>query len=150
MDRLDPLAAGFSISDIRTESQTAAGSGVDFSTLFLSLGIFIILSCIILLSFAVSIFFDSRKQQIRTYHALGFKNLFIGKILFLETIFHTVIGAIPGVFIGYFINILIIHALNSVWSGAVQTNTLTAQFGVVPVDLGFRRHINNICSSYTF
>ncbi|MFZ0280691.1 MAG: ABC transporter permease, partial [Bacteroidales bacterium] len=134
---IDPLAAGFSISDIRTESQTAAGSGVDFSTLFLSLGVFIILSCIILLSFAVSIFFDSRKQQIRTYHALGFKNLFIGKILFLETIIHTVTGAIPGVFTGYFINILIIHALNSVWSGAVQTNTLTAQFGVVPVISGF-------------
>ncbi len=134
---IDPLAAGFSISDVRTESQTAAGSGVDFSSLFLSLGIFIILSCIILLSFAISIFFDSRKQQIRTYHALGFKNRFIGKTLFLETIFHTIIGAVPGVFTGYFINILIIRALNSVWSGAVQTNTLTAQFGLIPVISGF-------------
>jgi putative ABC transport system permease protein len=133
----DPEIAGFTITRIRSESKAAAAGGIDFSTLFLSLGVFILLSCIILLSFAVSIFFDSRKEQVRTYHALGFKNIFIKKILFLETMFYTVIGAVPGVFIGFLMNKQIIGALNSVWKGAVQTDTITAQFGFLPVATGF-------------
>ena len=134
---LDPEITGFTLTRIRSESKAAAGSGVDFSTLFLSLGIFILLSCIILLSFAVSIFFDSRKEQVRTYHALGFKNIFIKKTLFLETMFYTVIGAVPGVFLGFLMNKQIISALNSVWKGAVQTDTITPQFGFSPVVAGF-------------
>jgi hypothetical protein len=68
----DPEIAGFTITRIRSESKAAAAGGVDFSTLFLSLGVFILLSCIILLSFAVSIFFDSRKEQVELI-MYGFK-----------------------------------------------------------------------------
>lgn len=134
---IDPAITGFTVSDIRNESKDAATSGVDFSSLFLGLGIFIILACIILLSFAVSIFFDSRKEQVKTYHALGFKNSFIRKVFFLETLFQSFTGAIPGVFMGFFINVQIINALNSVWRGAVQTDTLAPQFGILPLVSGF-------------
>jgi ABC-type antimicrobial peptide transport system permease subunit len=131
-----PGHTGFTVSAARNASNKAAGEGVDFSTLFLSLGIFIVISCIILLSLAVSMFFDSRKDQIRTYFALGFRNNFIKKLLFLETSVLSLAGAIPGVFVGYFVNMLIINALNSVWSGAVQTNTLTADFSFLPLLCG--------------
>ncbi len=134
---LDPLKTGFTISDIREKSSNAAMEGVDFSTLFLSLAIFIIVSCMILLSLAVSMFFDSRKSQIRTYFALGFRNKQIRNLLLSETMIISSSGAITGVFLGYFINILIIKALNSVWRGAVQTNTLSADFTYLPLLAGF-------------
>jgi putative ABC transport system permease protein len=136
-DSFSPSVSGFTISDIRKKSSTAAVTGVDFSSLFLGLGIFINISCIILLSFAVSLFFDSRKEQVRTYFALGFKNLFIKKLLFTESLFYTIAGALPGVFTGFLLNTFVIRALNSVWKGAVQTDTLSAHFGVVPLVTGF-------------
>jgi len=136
-DSFSPSVSGFTISDIRKKSTSAAGTGVDFSSLFLGLGIFINISCIILLSFAVSLFFDSRKEQVRTYYALGFKNFFIKKLLFTESLFYTIAGALPGVFIGFLLNSLVIKALNSVWKGAVQTDTLAAHFGTMPLVTGF-------------
>jgi putative ABC transport system permease protein len=134
---LDPLKSGFTISDIRTKSSNAASDGVDFSSLFLSLSFFIIVSCLILLSLALSMFFDSRREQVRTYFALGFRNKQIRNLLLSETLIISAAGAIAGIILGLLFNKLIIIALNSVWRGAVQTNTLTSEFGFVPVITGF-------------
>jgi putative ABC transport system permease protein len=134
---LDPLKTGFVFTDTGKKSDRAAGEGVNFSTLFLSLAVFIIVSCIILLSLAVSMFFDTRKEQMRTYFALGFKNSYIRKLLFSETMVISFAGVVPGIFLGYLLNILTIKALNSVWSGAVQTNTLSAYFSIIPLLTGF-------------
>jgi putative ABC transport system permease protein len=132
-----PDKSGFTITNPRTEAVKAASESVDFSTLFLSLGIFMIVSCIILLSLAVTSFFDSRKGEISTLFALGFTNRWIGRLLFLETLIIVLIGTIPGVFAGLLINKIIIHALNSVWSGAVQTDTMTGYFSAIPLISGF-------------
>jgi ABC-type antimicrobial peptide transport system permease subunit len=134
---LDPAKGGFTISDLRAKNRKAASEGVDFGTLFLSLSIFIILSCIILLSMSLSLFFDSRKDQIKTYHALGFRNLKVFLLIFYETLFISVAGALAGIFLGYLVDILIINALNNVWTGAVQTNTLSPGFSIMPLLAGF-------------
>ena len=134
---LDPARTGFMITDFRQSAEKAADESVDFSTLFLGLSFFIIISCIVLFSMAVSVLFDSRKNQITVFYNLGFKNRFIKKLLFAEVTSLSVIGALPGVFLGYSVNILIIKALNSVWSGAVQTDTLSAGFSILPLIYGF-------------
>jgi putative ABC transport system permease protein len=132
-----PEKSGFSINDIRADALKAASESVDFSTLFLSLGFFIIVSCIILLSLSVSLFFESRKDQVFTFFALGFTDRWITRLLFLETSFIALAGVIPGVFAGAMINFLIISALNSVWTGAVQTNTLSSHMSALPMLSGF-------------
>ncbi|MCX6329520.1 MAG: hypothetical protein NTZ85_08430 [Bacteroidia bacterium] len=133
----DPVKTGFTVSDIKKSTNNAAEGGVDFSVLFLSLSFFIVISCMILLSMAISLFFDSRRSQIRTYYALGFRNRVIEKQLFLEIIFLAGTGALFGVFLGYLVNTLIIKALNTVWNGAVQTNTLSSEFSIVQLLYGF-------------
>jgi putative ABC transport system permease protein len=133
----NPEKTGFSVNFIRDEAIKAAQESVDFSTLFLSLGFFIILSCIILLALSVSLFFDSRKEQLATLFALGFTDKWIEKLLFFETGVIALAGAVPGVFAGGIINWLIIRALNSVWSGAVQTDTIGAYLAVLPLITGF-------------
>lgn len=135
--KLDPADAGFTVRNLRISGEEAASQGVDFSTLFLSLGFFIILSCIILLSFSVSIFFESKKEQVRTYFALGFRNGKIASLLFLETAIISIAGASVGVLLGFGVNLLIINALNSVWTGAVQTDTISASFSIIPILTGF-------------
>lgn len=133
---LDPEKSGFSVLDIRNSSGKAAEGGTDFGSLFLSLGFFIIVSCIILLSLAVSVFLDTRKRQVETFFALGFRGRDIRNMLFVETSLLSLAGALPGVLLGYLLNILIVFALNSVWSGAVQTNTLSAGFSIMPLVYG--------------
>ena len=134
--KLKPENTGFTITDVRDQVNKAASEGIDFSSLFLSLGIFIIVSCLILLALSVGIFFDSRKGHVMTYFALGFTNKWIENLLFLETFSISLLGAVPGVFAGGLINLLIINALNSVWSGAVQTNTLNTHFAIMPLAVG--------------
>lgn len=124
--KLNPEKLGFSISDAYAAGINAANNGVDFSSLFLSLSFFIIASAILLLSLLVSSFFESRKKQVKTLFSLGFKNSSIAKLLLYETALISFLASFGGVFLGVFFNDIIIYALNSVWEGAVQTNTLIA------------------------
>jgi ABC-type antimicrobial peptide transport system permease subunit len=134
---LDPYRTGFTITDIQTESIRAASQGTDFSTLFLSLGFFIILSSVILLILVISTYLESRRAQIRTFFALGFTDRHIGKMLIYEAGLVAFAGALAGIAAGVLFNLMVIKALNSVWSGAVQTNTLVAGMAFYPVLAGF-------------
>jgi putative ABC transport system permease protein len=125
---LKPDRSGFIIRNLYNDSIKAAESGVDFSTLFISLGFFIVISSILLLSLVVSLYFDSRKSYIYTLRALGFTSRKINLLLFLESVVISVAGIITGIIAGGFFNYEIIRALNSVWSGAVQMNTLNTSF----------------------
>ena len=134
---LDPDKSGFSITDLSGESLKAANKSVDFGTLFLSLGFFLILASVVLLLLAVTSYFDSKRGQINTLFALGFKNSWIKQLFFLESGLIALIGCFIGAFAGYIVNIIITRALNSVWRGAVQTDTLEAFFRLVPILTGF-------------
>jgi ABC-type antimicrobial peptide transport system permease subunit len=134
---IDPYKAGFGISDLRQESVRAANEGVDFSTLFLSLGFFLILSALILLILVVSTFYESKKDHVMALYSIGFSNREIEKLLFLESGIIAVAGAFLGTFAGALFNLVIIKALNSVWQGAVQTNTLTSEFDPWSLVTGF-------------
>ncbi len=134
---LDPGKVGFTVSNLRDQSLKAAESSVDFGSLFLSLGFFLILASLLLLSFASSLYFDSKRRHITTLYALGFKNSWISRLLFFESALISVTGCLIGAFTGYFADLLIIKALNTVWNGAVQTNTLQAYFDLYPIAIGF-------------
>ena len=134
---LDPDAVGFTISDLEAESVKAANASVDFGTLFLSLGFFLIIASLVLLSFATSSYFEAERRYINILYALGFKNRWITKFLLLETGIIAFTGCTIGAITGYFFNLFITKALNTVWIGAVQTNTLDAYFDTLSVLTGF-------------
>ena len=134
---IDPYKSGFTISDLSEESVRAANEGVDFSTLFLGLGFFIILSALILLILVVSNFYESKKDQVMTLYSIGFANREIEKMLFIESGLIAVTGALLGVFAGGSFNKVIISALNSVWLGAVQTDALISGFEPLSMLSGF-------------
>jgi ABC-type antimicrobial peptide transport system permease subunit len=133
----DPSSVGFIISDLSFESANAADKSVDFGSLFISLGFFLILASLVLLSFASSSYFDSKKSQVRTLFALGFSNKWISGLLLSETGLIGLAGSLMGAFAGYGIDIILTKALNTVWTGAVQTNTLNPYFSIIPVMYGF-------------
>lgn len=132
-----PDIYGFSVTDLSGEYFKAANESVDFSTLFLSLAFFLLVASVVLLSFAVTSYFDSKRRQISTFFALGFNNRWIKQLLFLEVGLIALTGCLTGAFAGFLVNILITRALNSVWKGAVQTDTLEAFFNLTPILTGF-------------
>ncbi|MCU0456366.1 MAG: ABC transporter permease [Bacteroidales bacterium] len=134
---IDPSVAGFSVTDLRVRNKNAYSRGVDFGMLFIGLSFFILLSCVVLLSMALKLFLDSRKGEIRTYYSIGFNNAKIKRLLIYETLLTAIAGAIAGSVLGYLVNYLIVNALNSVWIGAVQTDTLAPAFSVLPVASAF-------------
>jgi ABC-type antimicrobial peptide transport system permease subunit len=134
---LDPGNTGFTMTDLSSESVKAANNSVDFGTLFLSLGFFLILASLVLLSYTASSYFDSKRKHINTLFALGFKNRWIARLLFFESGIISLTGCFIGAFAGYLINIVMTMALNTVWNGAVQTDTLKASFSLVPLVSGF-------------
>lgn len=134
---LDPYKMGFSITDPSADSFKAADESVDFGTLFLSLGFFLVLASMVLLSFAATSYFDSKKTHINILFALGFKNMWIAKLLFLEAGITGFMGCFIGSIGGYLVNIIITGALNTVWNGAVQTDALNAHFSLVSLLSGF-------------
>ena len=62
--KLDPGITGFVVTNIRDESKRAASSGVDFSTLFLSLGFFMISSSVLLLVLVLASYFESKRKEV--------------------------------------------------------------------------------------
>jgi len=134
---IDPFKNGFRIIDARGNAIRAASNSVDFSTLFLSLGFFIIISSLVLLSLVVTTYFESRKDHIVIMRAIGFRKQLIKRILFLETAIIAFLGSLAGMFAGGLFNRGVIGALNSVWRGAVQTNTLSASMDIRSLLTGF-------------
>jgi ABC-type lipoprotein release transport system permease subunit len=133
--KFDPRLCGFEITNIYHDSISAASKSVDFSTLFISLGFFMIVASMLLLWFAVSFYLETKENEIRALFAIGFRKKSIAKLLFLETSLSALAGCLAGAFAGLIVNVIIIKALNSVWQGAVQTDTLTASFslaGILP------------------
>lgn len=134
---INPSIIGFTVNEIFNDSIEAAENSVDFGTLFLSLGFFLILAAFVLLSFAVSFYFDLKKNDVRTLYSLGFKSRLIGRILLAELLPVAFGACIIGSITGYLINIILINALNTVWRGAVQTNALIVSFDLLTIITGF-------------
>ncbi len=134
---IDPARNGFTARNAHREALEAASNSVDFTSLFMSLGFFIIISSLILLSLVVHSWLDSRKEQVMLMRAVGFRSGLITRILFFETSIIAVAGSLAGILAGVLFNRLVIVALNSVWKGAVQTNTLTASADAGNMAAGF-------------
>ncbi|MCL2168291.1 MAG: FtsX-like permease family protein [Lentimicrobiaceae bacterium] len=99
----------------------AAKSGVDFSTLFLFLGFFIIISALMLMLVPLSEMLFHRKNEIVLLKAIGFPNKRIVKLLWHESIPVVCFSAIMGVISGLAYTFLVLFLLGNVWKGATHT-----------------------------
>ena len=100
----------------------AAKSGVDFSSLFLSLGIFIIISAAILMLVPLSEMLFRRRSELNLLRATGFSNKRIFRLLWRESIPVVLFSALLGIIVGLIYTYLILFLLGSVWKGATHTD----------------------------
>lgn len=134
---LSPSDAGMQLVHPRMQGLQGANGGVDFASLFLSLGFFIILSAILLMKNPLVEMFTLRQGEIQLYRQLGFRDKDIRKGLFREA-FSVILFASPwGVLAGLLYSALTLWLLGNVWSGATHTEGFTLHIQPLTLLIGW-------------
>lgn len=119
--RLNPKDAGMQVIHPRTQGLQAAVGGVDFASLFLALGFFIIVAAVLLMKNPLVEMFTQRRGEIALYRQMGYADATIFRNLYREA-FTTMLCASPlGVLAGLLYSGLTLWLLGNVWSGATHT-----------------------------
>ena len=118
---LTPSDAGVLLFHPREQGLAGAKGGVDFSSLFLSLGFFIILASIMLMKSPLTEMFTLRLGEIQLYRQLGFTEWNIGRRLFEESFCIMLLASPLGVAAGLAYSSITLWLLGNVWSGATHT-----------------------------
>ena len=136
-DGLTPAMFGLQILYPREAGLKAARNGVDFSSLFLSLGIFIIISAFLLMLIPLSEMLCRRREEMTLLTALGFPRKRIVQLLWRETAPVTALAALPGMVVGTGYTRLILILLGTLWKGATHTGdfVLMLRFYGLPVGM---------------
>ena len=119
--KLLPKDSGIQLIHPRAKGLQGATGGVDFASLFLSLGFFIILAAILLMKNPLVEMFTLRQGEIRLYRQMGFKDKDIRKGLFKEAFSVMLLASPWGVIAGLLYSSLTLWLLGNVWSGATHT-----------------------------
>ena len=135
--KLTPHDAGLQVVHPRSQGIKGATGGVDFASLFLSLGFFIILSAILLMKNPLVEMFTQRRGEIALYRQMGFADTTIFRNLYREA-FTTMLCASPlGVLAGLLYSGLTLWLLGNVWSGATHTEGFALHIRPLTVIVGW-------------
>lgn len=121
---IEPEDIGLVFTPVYSQGLNAANNSVDFGGLFLSLSFFVIAAGILLTVLIYSLNTESRREETGILSGLGFERKLILKIRFGESILVTLLGGFVGAAFGVLYNYALVWGLNSVWQGAVHTNSL--------------------------
>ena len=112
---------GMQLSHPRATAFQAARNGVDFSSLFLSLGFFIILSAVLLMLVPLSEMLQQRKDETTLMYSLGYTSKRIIKLYWLESVPVVLGSSVAGVAFGLIYTWFVLFLLGTVWKGATHT-----------------------------
>ena len=121
LSKLDAGQFGIQLIYPRDTGLYAARNGVDFASLFLALGFFIILSAMLLLIIPFSEMIYQRRDEISLLQAIGYPQKRIIRILWMESTPVIFISAIGGILAGFLYTTLVMWLLGNVWQGATHT-----------------------------
>jgi putative ABC transport system permease protein len=111
--------------------------GVDFASLFLALGFFIIVAAILLMKNPLVEMFTQRRGETALYRQMGFADTTIFRNLYREA-FTTMLCASPfGVLAGLLYSSLTLWLLGNVWSGATHTEGFALHIRPLTVIFGW-------------
>lgn len=135
--QITPKQMGVLISHPTEDALYLAQNGTDFSSLFLALGFFIILSGILLMQNPLLEMLEKRKGEVELYRTLGFSPRRIYTMLAKE-IGRVVLCASPiGVLAGILYSGITLFLLGNVWSGATHTEGFALHVNVLTLLIGW-------------
>ena len=114
----------------------SAKNGVDFSSLFLSLGFFIIVSAMLLMLIPLSEMLYQRRHEIALLKALGYTRKRVTRILWMESAPVVFLFSVAGVIAGLLYTTITMWLLGNVWKGATHTDGFSVYPSITTVVLG--------------
>ncbi len=130
---LDPAALGLAFNPVRQEGDQAGAGTVDFGQLFIGLSFFIVVAALLLTNLLFVFGVEHRAGETGILLALGFTPARIVRLFLAEGAVLAITGGVIGSICGIFYNQVVIHALGSLWRGAVGTSEL--RFHLEPLTL---------------
>lgn len=115
----------------------AATHGTDFSSLFMALGFFIILSAILLMQNPLLEMFAQRKDEITLYRQLGYKAKDIQMLLSREAFSVMLLASPLGIIAGILYSGITLWLLGNVWSGATHTEGFALHIDPMTIIIGW-------------
>jgi putative ABC transport system permease protein len=134
---VDPARLGFRINAVKEEGLAAARGGVDFGQLFAGLGMFVIISGMLLTVLLLQFTLQKRTSQIQLFASLGFSKTLIHKILLGEAFVIVSLGAFAGLLLSVIYTRWVFEGLNKIWFDIVRTETLQIYYSPLHLIAGF-------------
>lgn len=123
LENLTPEMFGLQLIHPRADALYAAGNGVDFSSLFLALGFFIVVAALLLMYTPLAEMYSSRQEEIATMQVLGYSQSRLRRQLFNEALPIVLAAAIAGIVGAVVYTEIILWLLEGVWKGATHTSS---------------------------
>ena len=133
---LDPLANGFSVYDVRSQSLAASAGATDFGEYFTYFSTFLVVSALLLAGLFFKLGVEQRLQEVGLLQALGLdpaaiRRLFVGEALVLGAL-----GGLVGIAGAIAYSALIMLGLRTWWVEAVGTTALALHIDAVSLIVG--------------
>jgi putative ABC transport system permease protein len=125
LQKIDPLAMGLAVRDIRVESLQASRGATDFGEYFVYFSFFLVVSALMLAALFFKLSVEQRAREVGLLRAVGFKPAAVRRIWMFEGLLLSATGAAAGVLGGVAYAYALVTALRTWWIDAVGTTALT-------------------------
>ncbi|MFH1498079.1 MAG: FtsX-like permease family protein, partial [Verrucomicrobiota bacterium] len=123
--RIDPLAMGFSIHDVRTEGLAASRGATDFGEYFAYFSIFLVVSSLVLAALFFKLGIEQRAREVGLLRSVGFTTPGVRRLFAAEGLVLSAIGSPLGIAGAVAYGHVMMIGLRTWWAGGVGTTALT-------------------------
>jgi putative ABC transport system permease protein len=134
--RIDPLALGVAVRDVRAGSLAASRGATDFGEYFTYFSFFLVISALMVTSLFFRLGIEQRAREIGLLRSVGFSHAMVRRLFLAEAFVLASCGALLGIggAVGYAAGMM--AGLRSWWSGAVGTRALNLHVSAASLGAG--------------
>ena len=133
---IDPIAAGFTVIDVRAQKLAASAGATDFGAYFSYFSFFLMVSALLLSALFFRLGIEQRLPQIGVLRAAGFSLADIRRVFLIEGARVAIAGAVLGAALAVGWAALMMFALRTWWVGAVGTTLLRLHVDPLSLAIG--------------
>ena len=131
--KLDPIALGIAVRDVRTEALGASKGATDFGEYFTYFSVFLVVSALVLTALFFKLGIEQRVREVGLLRAVGFSTPAVRRLFTTEGLVLAVVGSVIGTLGAVAYAAVLMTGLRTWWVDAVGTTALTLH--ITPLSL---------------
>ncbi len=132
-----PAQVGLSYIALRERALSASANALDFGSLFLSLGIFLIAAALVLAGLLMALAVGARRAELGVLLAVGFTPALVRRLVLRESAAVAALGSALGCLAGVAYAQAVLSALDGSWSAAVGGGAFALRVAPAALGIGF-------------